>query len=197
MKRNLTIFWLFAWLVVPLPLQAATPYDTLEQITRALNASDETLFEQSINLDAIIEDGLNSFVAQASGAGALLPAPVVMFLQSLQSPLIAPVIISEAKNFVLSGVSSGAFGGGAASGAPTRGILGPLLAGASMAKKEIYSTGDARLTDDGYIIPFTVYDYGNGNFYHVEGLFDPESHRLESLVNMDELVRQILEESVS
>ena len=110
------------------------------------------------------------------------------------------LLLNESRAFIVNGISSGAFAGRKVEGRAAQGVLAPLFADASIGRKEIRQVGEARAKNGDWLVPFTVYDHGNGESYRVNGRvnFDGGSTgRLVAVENLEALMGQVAEESRS
>lgn len=184
------------------PARASEPRVVLEQIGDALDSADSEKFAELVDINALVEDALNrgiDFLHSPEIANRASPFLTLTLgqLRGTGGKYLRPMLVGEARAFVLNGVSSGAFAG-KKTGAPAQsGVLAPLFANASMGKKEIRGVGDGRPDGDDYLLPFSIHDYGNDNDYAIVGRFVPtaDGYRLARVENLEELFRQILAES--
>lgn len=188
-------------LAMPL-LLAATPADKcLNQIKNAIETGDSAAFEQLVDMDGILSNILDVFLVEAArpeNATRIPPMLALMFSQAANQPAIRNLLLQEARSFVSNGISSGAFAGRQPKTGAQQGWLAPLFANASIGRKEIggegQSVGDGK---NGWYLPFSVHDYGNGNDYPVLGHFTPSENgaRLTGIGNLEQLFAQIQQEA--
>lgn len=191
-------------LLLPLPVQAEiqTPDKCLMEIGKAIDAGDVKTFEQLVDVDAILAKGLDVFLAQAArpeNSRYMPPMLALMLSQAMSQADVRKLLLGEAKAFVLDGVSTGAFAGKKIEGAAAQGLLAPLFAYASIGRKEIRGIGQpVKDGENGWLLPFSVHDYGNGNDYAVIGRFAPvdKKLRLVSIENLERLFAQIRKEAL-
>ncbi len=180
------------------PAAAAPPDDCLSQISQAIENADAVAFEQAIDLDAIIDNSLKHFTGKtdASKYGPVLPMLLAQ-LNTQGGQAIKSMRTPEAKALVRTGVRSGAFAGRPASGAPSQGVLAPLFANASMGRKEIRGAGEPAADAGGWLMPFSLHDYGNDSDYIIVGRFVPAESgaKLAAIENLEQLFEQIQKEA--
>lgn len=181
---------------------AAPPDDCLQKIGEALDNGNTAAFESLIDVDAILEQALNAFLAEAQkpdNATKLPPMLGMIMAQGASTQggqAIRNLLLQEARAFITNGVASGSFAGRQLGSAKSHGVLAPLFSQASPGRKEIRGLGEPLAVEDGWIMPFSVHDYGNGNDYPVIGKFlsTPSGARLVSIENLDQLFQQIQKE---
>lgn len=198
------IFCLVLWLLMCLPLFAAAgqPDQCLNSISAAIDAGDSATFERLVDVDAILSQALDVFLSEASrqeNARQLPPMLTLMLSQAASQPDLRNLLLREARSFIIDGVASGAFAGKKLPGATQQGLLAPLFAHASIGRKEVRGVG--KPVDDGengWRLPFSVHDYGNGNDYAVIGHFTAvyNGARLTGIENLEQLFSQILREAM-
>lgn len=193
---------LFFLLTAGLSQAADDPGELVLEIGEAIDNSDAASFARLVDMDAAIGSAIDAFAKDASRPenAARIPPALALLLSQLLSGGSQPVrdmLIGEFKNFVLTGVSSGAFAGRMPDKTKFKGALAPLFANASLGRKEIKDIGAPRPDGSGWIVPFVVRDHGNGNEYRVQGRVEPanEGLKLTGVENMLQLIRQISEES--
>lgn len=184
--------------------KADDPVQSLNRLEEAIENGDSASFQELADLDAILNDCLEAFLREARKPENLASMPPLLALMFSQSAIggeggekLRALLREEARAFVLNGVASGAFAGKKFSGARQSGMLAPLFANASMGRKEIRGIGEPRREGGGWLLPFSVHDYGNDQDYAIVGRFSPGENgpRLAGLQNMDALLRQIFAES--
>lgn len=181
---------------------ATTPYECVAAMQEAVDAGSADDFLTLVNIDAILNDALATLLARAQdteSASGIQPLLALLFSQMAgqKGEAARRLLLEEARAFVLNGVASGAFAGKKLADAQQRGLLAPLFANASLGRKQVVSIGDAARTADGWLMPFSVRDFGNGEDYAVVGKFsvtDGEC-RLEAVENLDQLFLQIQREN--
>lgn len=190
-------------LALAAPAFAAPPDDCLNGIGQAIENQDAVAFENLIDLDAILGDAWNLFIAEAQkpeNSASVDPVLAMLLAQAngAQGGAIRELILREAKNFALGGVRNGSFAGRSGSG-QTQGMLGPLFANASTGRKEIRGVGEPVAYEEGWLMPFTVHDYGNDNDYHVIGRFLRVGNgaRLAGIENLSQIFEQIQREAAN
>ena len=149
---------------------------------------------------------LDIFVQRARDprvAEELPPMLAILFAQAAPgeqgNATVRAVLLSESRAFVMNGISSGAFAGRRVEGRAAQGVLAPLFADASTGRKEVRQVGEARAKNGDWLVPFTVYDHGNGENYRVTGRvrFNDGKARLVAVENLDALMGQVADESRS
>ncbi|WP_302737477.1 hypothetical protein [uncultured Desulfovibrio sp.] len=193
----------------PSPARAANtadPRQCLVEVGQAIDAADAAVFERLVDVDAILGAALTLFlrdVQKPEVADQLPPLLAVMFSQAASGDAggnkLRDLLFSEARAFVINGVSSGAFAGRAPSGGSAQGMLAPLFADASTGRKEIRRIGQARPDGHGWLVPFVVHDAGNAESYPVLGRLSPVENgfRLTSVENLEELLGRVRAESLN
>lgn len=181
---------------------AEDPRELVLEIGEAVDNSDAAGFARLVDMDAVLNSAIDAFVKDASKPenAARVPPAVALLLSRLLSggsQGARGMLIGEIKNFVLAGVSSGAFAGRKPDKKNFKGALAPLFADASLGRKEIKDIGTPRPSGSGWIVPFVTRDHGNGNEYRVQARVEPASEglKLTGVENMLQLIRQIGEES--
>lgn len=202
--RKFFMFLLLAALLAPArPALAviATPRACLTAITEAVNNRDLESFEKLVDVNGIISNGIDVFIAEMQkpeNLGSLNPVLALMFSGLASQGATGPraLLAQELRSFVANGVSSGAFAGKPVASYEAQGMLAPFLSSASMGKKEIRSIGEAIPAGNGWLAPFSVHDYDNGQDYPVIGLFTPAENglRLTGIENLEQLFQQIRKE---
>ena len=193
-----TIFLLMAFLY-PLQAQAVNEArESLAQIQAAIDNADSAAFEKLVDLDGIIENALDVFIAKMRDpefAGRIPPILALALVQPAGRDKIKGLLASAGREFVLYGVGSGAFAGKKTGQAQGGGMLAPLFAQASLGRKEITDIGDPVRDGDSWLVPFTVRDDGNGNAYPVVGEIMVDNGKLANIKNMDQLFDRIAREA--
>jgi hypothetical protein len=170
------------------------------EIGKAIDAADTVAFEKLVDTGAILNTALNTFLRDPEAMQATGNVPPLLALvfsraatQDAAGERVRKILINEAKAFVLNGISSGAFAGRPPAGPAAGGLLAPIFADASTGRKEIREIGRPRPQGEEWIVPFVVYDAGNGETYPVLGRVTPmEGHfRLTAVENLDELVLRV------
>jgi hypothetical protein len=173
-------------------------------IGQAMDAADVETFEKLVDVNAILNAGLDIFLRDLEAMQATGDVPPMLAL--LFSPLAVRnaaaeqargLLIAETRAFVLNGVASGAFAGRPPSGPSAQGLLAPLFAEASTGRKEIRDIGaPARAQGEDWLVPFMVHDFGSGEEYPVIGRLSPvgDGFRLVAVENLTELIRRVNEE---
>ncbi|MGE9985835.1 hypothetical protein [Desulfovibrio sp. SGI.169] len=186
-------------------VRAADPRQCVADAGRAIDAADAAAFERLVDVDAILDEALTLFLRDAQKpeiAGQLPPLLAVMFSQAASGDSggnnLRTLLFSEARAFVINGVSSGAFAGRAPSGG-AQGLLAPLFADASTGRKEIRRIGQARPDNQGWLVPFVVHDAGNDESYEVLGRVSPTENgfRLTSVENLEALLARLRAENLN
>lgn len=202
--------WLMSCLVA-LPASAASADLQAEQARlciaqagKAVDAADVAAFERLVDLDAILDEALGLFLREAQKpevAGQLPPLLALLFSQAAGQDSggvnVRSLLFSEIRAFVINGVASGAFAGRKPTGQAAQGLLATLFADASTGRKEIREIGQARRDGQGWLVPFTVHDAGNGETYPVLGRVSPvdDGCRLTAVENLEELLGRVAAES--
>lgn len=172
----------------------------------AVDRADAAAFERLVDVDTILAAALDIFVQRARDprvAEELPPMLAILFAQAAPgeqgNATVRAVLLSESRAFVMNGISSGAFAGRRVEGRAAQGVLAPLFADASTGRKEVRQVGEARAKNGDWLVPFTVYDHGNGENYRVTGrvCFNDGKARLVAVENLDALMGQVADESRS
>lgn len=203
MKRVVFAIFVASILIFPVHAFAAPPDKCLARIAEAMEKGDAQAFEELVDIDGIMDGALDVFMAEArkpENKSSLPPMIAMLFSQSAgqSGQTIKALLLQAAKEFVLSGVGSGAFGGGKGAAAQGQGFFAPLFANASMGRKEIRPLGEAVGQDGGWHMPFNVHDCGNGQDYAVIGRFEPlgkDGAKLVEIENLDQIFEQIQKEA--
>ncbi|MEG2173223.1 MAG: hypothetical protein RRY29_08160 [Desulfovibrionaceae bacterium] len=184
----------------------------LDVIQQAIDIGDVALFEDHVDIDALVAAAVDYFLQDAqSPEGAARLSPVVaMIISSVGTSADAQKTLRglmgrEARNFVVYGVQSGHFAGEKRENVrPPEGLLAPLFADASLGRKEIRDKGAPRPASGAggagqdIFIAFSVYDYGNGRSYPVTGRMRlVNAHwKLVGVENLPVLVEQLRREAI-
>ena len=186
---------------------AAAARQCVVQAGKAVESADTAAFEKLVDMDGILAAALDIFVRRAKqpqAAAELPPMLAILFSQAASgeqgSATVRALLLNESRAFIVNGISSGAFAGRKVEGRAAQGVLAPLFADASIGRKEIRQVGEARAKNGDWLVPFTVYDHGNGESYRVNGRvnFDGGSTgRLVAVENLEALMGQVAEESRS
>lgn len=172
----------------------------------AVDRADAAAIERLVDVDTILAAALDIFVQRARDprvAEELPPMLAILFAQAASgeqgNATVRAVLLSESRAFVMNGISSGAFAGRRVEGRAAQGVLAPLFADASTGRKEVRQVGEARAKNGDWLVPFTVYDHGNGENYRVTGRvrFNDGKARLVAVENLDALMGQVADESRS
>lgn len=182
-----------------------SPAKAVENVQSALDTGDITLFEQHVDMDALVRGGVEYFLDDAkNGDGSQLPPVLAMIMSTVGQTetgkmSLHSLVVSEARNFVVYGVQSGNFAGSNLGNVPPpEGLLAPLFAEASLGRKEIRQARAPKMRGSDCLISFVVYDYGNGRSYPVTGLWQVvKGHwRMVKVENFPALIAQIRREAV-
>ncbi|MBO4335461.1 MAG: hypothetical protein J5846_06465 [Desulfovibrio sp.] len=192
-------------LLLPGRLCAESASDCLLAVGEALDRADAVLFQRKVDVDALVTQGIDVFVACANDPQMAQAMPPILALVLSQASkkdstgqAIRSVLTSECRAFLLQGVASGAFAGrpqGHSAG--QGGMLAPLFANASMGRKEIVAIGNAEREGEGWMVPFTLHDAGNGQNYALEALVKDVQGELKvcQILNLPEIFLQVLHEA--
>lgn len=199
LKRGLMALPLLLLPLFPAAAPAADPArELVMEIGEAVNQSDAEGFASLVDLDAILGAALDAFVKEASKPenASLMPPMIAMILPSLAGQASSPareLLLSEAKSFALSGISSGAFAGRKPDLSRSSGLMAPLFAQASLGRKEIKNIGQPEAAGGGWIVPFVIYDHDNGNEYPVKGRVERSGGglKLTGVENLPQLIQLI------
>lgn len=173
----------------------------LASLSAAIENGDTDTFCKLVDVDAILNQGLEVFLQQISkpeNAKHIPPMLSLMLSQAASQPTVRAILLQEARAFLLNGIASGAFAGKNLSQAQQQGLLAPLFANASMGRKEIRSLGNAvEDGENGWFLPFNIHDFGNGNDYTIVGHFTPNDAglHLAAIENLDQIFAQIQREA--
>ncbi|MDR1855716.1 MAG: hypothetical protein LBR22_00935 [Desulfovibrio sp.] len=185
----------------PAAWSADGPAACIKAIGDAVDRADVEEFKRRVDMDAILDDGVERFLKAASYpqvAEQLPPIAALIISQAQRSPQgrqsLKQLLVQQMSAFILRGVGSGAFGGRPSQGG--RDGIPPLLGDASMGRKHILSIGEAKTKGNGWSVPFTVRDEGNGRNYPVVGTVRRESQgmRLVAVDNIDDIMQSIATE---
>ena len=182
------------------PAHGAPPDTCLAQISAAIDNADADAFQQAIDMDALLNNSLDLWLRQAQNGDAAVSPMLGLLLSQLNTEggqAVRNMLFQAAKAFVLNGVSSGAFAGRQPDPHQSRNILGTLFANASLGRKEIRGAGEPAPSGSGWLMPFSLHDYGNGSDYLIVGKFEPAnaSARLVGIENLEQLFGQIQKEA--
>lgn len=204
-KKILLFFSLFSLLCITQTPAAQTdsPVECLKQISAAVDNADSETFSSLVDLDSVLNGSLDAFLLEAQkpeNASAIPPLLAIVLSQAAQKSNtgagLRTLLVNEARTFVLNGIDSGAFAGKKPDTSRLQGMLAPLFANASMGRKQIHNIGDPEPVENGWLLPFWVYDFGNGQEYPVTGRFaaGDSGCRLVAVENLGQLIKQIREE---
>ncbi len=206
--KYIKIFVLCTLLCIPqLALAGTDPISTIHDVQRALNNADVKLFDASVDMESLVGQCVDIFMQDANKAEQTTLPPMLAILFSAASSnetakeTLRSTLVTEVSAFVRMGVSSGAYAGKLKENIqPTweTGILAPLLANASMGRKEILNIGDAIAESGAVFVSFSLKDHANGNTYPVEAWlreYSPGQWRVIGLRNVRTLVRLLRTES--
>lgn len=196
------VFFLAAAAFLASTCLAATPDQCLRKISSAMEKGDAAAFEQAIDMDAIINQAMEMFISEMQkpeNGSQIAPMLALLFSQAKGdgAQAIRNLLRQETKAFVLNGVKSGAFAGRQIQSQQLQGYLAPLFSGASMGRKEIVPVGEPVADENGWFMPFSVYDHGNGQTYALIGRFagNADGPCLAGIENLDQVFYQIKKES--
>ena len=183
---------------------AESPRECVQEIGNAIENADQALFLRKVDLDALIHEGVNVFLAEANkphNRKNMQPMLAILLQQAASNEgagnAMRTLLFQETRAFVLNGIRTGAFAGRKVPNAQKEGLLAPLFANASMGRKEIVQIAAGQPTENGTIVPFTILDDGNGLEYPIDGLVQegPQGLRLTKILNFQDLMRRIQEEA--
>ena len=178
---------------------ASGPASCPAAIGQAIAKADATSFERLVDVDVIIVQAIDLFLTEMRkpDVSRKMPPMLALLFASNQGSAIRSLLLTESKNFVLAGVSSGAFAGRPSQGKTAQGLLAPLFADASKGRKEIRNIGQPLKSSDGWLVPFEVHDFGNGLDYPVLGriVHKEGQWRLASIENMADIFSRIQAEA--
>lgn len=182
-------------------LAATEPAGALDDINRAVEQADSAAFQQLVDVDGILEDSLNVVLRELKNpemTNKLPPLLTLMFsqaaAQSEGGEILRGLLRSEARNFVLNGVESGAFAGRKPQAVNSQSLFGPIFSAASLGRKAVIGKGKPKKSGNDWLMPFTVHDYGNERDYTVNGRFSRQADgtvRLTGIENIAALLAQI------
>ncbi len=202
--RFLSLLLVVALCCLPARLAAQSAADCLVAVGEALDSADTALFQRKVDVVALVSQAIDVFVGCASDpqmAQAMPPMLTLILSQAAKNDAtgkaIKSMLFTECRAFLLQGVASGAFAGRPTGRNAGQGMLAPLFANASMGRKEIAAIGEPESQDNGWVVPFTLRDYGNGQNYALEGLVqdDHGELRVTKIMNLPEIFLQVLEEA--
>lgn len=205
--KTIHLLAIFLLCICPHPIYSTpafsldAPNQCLADISNAIENGDANAFGRLADVDAILNQGLDVFLEQAAkpeNARYIPPMLALMLSQAASQPAVRALLLQEARSFLLNGISTGAFAGKKLSPAQQQGLLAPLFAHASIARKEIRHLGKAVADDEnGWFLPFSIHDFGNGNDYAILGRFTPYNGglRLTGIENLDQIFAQIQQEA--
>ena len=199
--RFLLVAVMCLWAGFPGIARAATsPQGCLAAVSAAVEAHDADAFAQQVDMDGILAVVVNRLLEEAAKPenAASLPPVLSLMLSGDGGASVRALLCSEARAFVRNGIASGAFAGHAPAGdLRQEGLVAPLFRDASQGRKQIHAVGQARRVEGGWLMPFRVYDHGNGNDYAVLGRFSEAQGavRLTGIENLAELFARIREEA--
>ena len=185
---------------------AETPHEALIRAAEAMDSGDGSTFQSLVDLDSVIGKTLDAFIEETAKPDnkKILPQAVIFIFSQAADPgfkgqTMRRLMTSEAKAFVLNGVTSGAFAGKKLKSGSEAGILAPLLTNVSMGRKEIRGVGDGRPDGEDFILPFYLHDYGNDQDYAVVGRFHPDgdSWKLTAIENLPQIFEQLRREALA
>lgn len=203
-KKSSLLFLLLVFLFGPYDLVKAVDQakEHIIEIGEAIDRSDAESFSQLVDMDTILNNALDVFIQEASKPenASRLPPMVALLLSQITKGASSPVrdlLLGEAKNFVLTGISSGAFAGQKPNLSNAQGLFAPIFASASLGRKEIKNIGAPRQIENGWIVPFIIFDHDNEYEYPVQGRLERsgDNLKLTGLENMRQLIYQIGQES--
>ncbi len=176
-----------------------SPVATIEDVKKAIDTADQTLFDQAVNMESLIGQCVDVFLedAQKSDQQTLPPALALMLstinLSEAAKTNVRAVLSKEGADFVRFGVRSGAFAGKHSQEKSSGGMLSTLFSLASMGRKEITHIGQGIEESGAVYVPFMIKDHGNGNSYPVEAWLRQENGqwRVIGLRNVRSLMRII------
>lgn len=193
-----TIPVLLLIMLLATPIHAG-PVESVREINSALVASDVNAFQNLVDMDALLDQALDVFLAELrnpENAQHFPPMLTLMLSQAANQTNIRQLLLGETKAFVLNGIASGAFGGKPQTPAQQQGILAPLFANASLGRKEITAIGNPVADGNDWLMPMTIHDYGSGGDYPIIGRFVEEGvvSRLKGVENLQQIYTQIRKE---
>lgn len=200
---KIAAIFLISALLCPCASIAMPPDQCLRQISESIDNGDAQAFEKLIDADAILDQALDIFMAEAQkpeNASKLAPMLALLFSQANTQggQAIRNLLKSEARAFALNGVSSGAFAGKNFNASQPQGYLAPLFTNASLGRKEIRGIGEPVADENGWYMPFSIHDYGNDQDYNLIGRFQGSDNApcLAGIENLDQIFYQIKKEAM-
>jgi hypothetical protein len=187
------LIFLPAW-----PGQAAQgPLDALVLAQKGIEARDPDLFQQALDLNAVLAHGLdeaaNALRGQARN-GNLDPVLAMTVLGLVDaSPqnreFLETLLVSEITTFINSGISSGSFAGNGTN----RSGASPLFKGISRERKEILPGKVLSRKGDRATVSATFRDHGAGS-YPLRLAVEEVGGRwqIKRILNVSELIREAL-----
>lgn len=176
--------------------KSAPPDDCVRQISEAIETENAAAFEQAVDIDSLLNSSLDTFIRQLQKTSTPLGPVLPMLLSQINTSAgqtIKNLFLQEAKAYLINGVNSGSFAGRRPNGTPSQGLLAPLLVTASTGRKEIRGSGEPVADADGWLMPFSLHDYGNGSEYIIIGRFKQTDNgtRLIGIKNLEQILEQI------
>lgn len=186
---------------------ALSPEQTVAAVQEALDKADEARLNELMDVNAIIGQGVDIFLARArtpEGQADLSPF-LAMTLSSIESSpqgrVIARGLLQKAaEEFISFGVRSGAFGGKGREAPQSKDMWSSLFEGASLGRKEIQQVGRAVRDGEGVYVPCIVFDHGSQRTYVVEANLRKNASgvwRITAIRNMNDVMDQVRQESKS
>ena len=181
------------------------PVDCIEEIGIAIDAADADTFQELVDLDSVLQNGLTAFLQEANKPenASKLPPLAAMLVQQMSDSGSAgnglrSLVLDQMRSFILHGIASGSFAGKKVQNAPSGSLLAPLFENASMGRKQITNIGLPQADGNAWLVPFTIHDHGNDNDYQITGKLAPFDNglRFTEIVNIIPLLTQIGNESL-
>ena len=192
-------------LVSPQPAKASDAKSCVLEIGEAIEQADTDRFTQLVDVDGVLGHVLDAFLQWAKKpdiAKEMPPMLAIALMQAEQNAsagkMIRSLLLTESRAFLLDGIASGAFAG-KKKPHTAQGILAPLFANASLGRKEITHVGEAEDLEGGWLVPFSVRDWDNGQVYPINGFVERVQGecQLTNILNVQELFERIEEEARS
>ena len=203
LRSAVLVLVVIVFLGISVDLRAESPRDCVVRAGEALDRADAALFADNVDMDEVIHTGLEVFLAESKKPDVAreLPPMLNLMLSQVSDPergeTLRVLLARETKAFVLGSIASGAFSGKKTAKGNSQGLFGPLFANASMGRKELIQIGTAEVLHDGWRVPCTLLDYGNGIEYPLDAKVQARNGQLmvTQILNLPELFARIREEA--
>ena len=182
-------------------MTAAGPETSIARLQQAIDTRDVALLEKYMDIDSVVSKAVAAAITDPAAMQAASRTPALaLALAGLQgSPetraAVSQLLTGETSSFIRAGISTGAFAGHKVPKDQRRsaGLLSPLLAGASKARKTFGPSKVMEHSTNQALVSTSIYDDGSEERYPLTLRLtrNSDSWRVVEVVNLHELSARI------